>query len=129
VPSKTYTPNVLTVDQLVQCLKKATALDQESDQLEGKRSELLSAGKEIDQVKGQLDIKRAALNRYSQVSVDRFNAEIDRYNVMANRLKSREERFNDLVSIHNSNATEFNAACAKQYYADDMETARRLAGI
>jgi hypothetical protein len=129
VLSKTYTPNILTVDQLVRCLKKASALDQQSDQLEGKRIELQSAGKEIDQLKDQLDIKRAAVNRSSQVSVDRFNAEIDRYNVTADRLKSQEERFNVLVTFHNGNVTGFNAECGKQYYADDMESARKLAGI
>jgi hypothetical protein len=126
---KTYTPNVLTVDQLVQCLKTASALDQQSEVLEGKRSELQLAGREIDQLRAQLEMNPAAVIRSSQVSVDRFNAEVDRYNAIANRLKSKEADFNGLVSDHNSNVTGFNAACAKQYYADDMESARKLAGI
>jgi prefoldin subunit 5 len=129
VPSKSYTPNVLTVDQLVRCLKEASMLDEQSDPLERKRTELQSAGKEVDQLKDQLDIKRAAVNRASQISVDRFNAEIDRYNATVNRLKSQEEHFNLLVSVHNGNVNRFNAECAKQYYADDMESARKLAGI
>ena len=49
VPSKSYTPNVLTVDQLVRCLKEASMLDEQSDPLERKRTELQSAGKEVDQ--------------------------------------------------------------------------------
>jgi hypothetical protein len=83
----------------------------------------------MDQLNSQLDIKRRAVNTYNQVSVDRFNADIDRYNAMAGRLKSREERFNELVSVHNITVTLYNNMCAKQYYADDMEEARKLAGI
>jgi chromosome segregation ATPase len=127
--SKTYSPDVLTVDQLVQCLRKASALDEESTQLEAKKSELQSASKDIENLKSRLEMKSAMVNRRIQSQVDSFNAEIDSYNVSAARLKSREDDFNRLVSFHNAIARGFNAECAKQYYADDMESARKLAGI
>jgi hypothetical protein len=127
--SKTYTPDVLTVDQLVQCLTKANALDQESEQLEAKRGELEAAAKDMDYLKNRLDMRGSMINRRSQHQIDSFNAEVDSYNASAKRLTSREDDFNRLVSFHNASANSYNAECAKLYYADDMETARKLAGI
>jgi hypothetical protein len=106
--SKTYTPDVLTVDQLVVCLKKAKILDEESDRLNAAKAELVSAGKQIDVRKSDLEIRGATVNRRSRYEVDRFNAELDRYNASADEPKSEKEKFNQLVAIHNTGATDFN---------------------
>jgi hypothetical protein len=127
--SKAYPSDVLTVDQLVQCLKKASSLDEEAEKLAAKKSELQSAGRDMDNRKSQLEMKSAIVNRRSQLQIDRFNAEVDTYNASAERLKAEEENFNRLVNFHNAIANSFNAECAKKYYADDMESARKLAGL
>jgi predicted neutral ceramidase superfamily lipid hydrolase len=126
---KSYTPDVLTVDQLVQCLKKASALDQESNDVESKRTELRAAVGQIDRLKTQIETKRATLNRYSQQAVDDFNADVELYNAAVNAGRSRESYLNAVVDLHNANVESYNAVCAKQYCADDMEQARKLAGI
>jgi hypothetical protein len=126
---KIYSPDILTVDQLMQCVKKASALDEESEYLRAKKSELQSIGNDVDARKGQLEMKGATVNRRSQLQVDGFNAEVDAYNAGAERLKAQEDNFNRLVTLHNAQANLFNADCAKKYYADDMESARKLAGI
>jgi hypothetical protein len=128
-PSKLYTPNVLTVDQLVECLKKANTLDQDSDLLQKRSTEIHSARQQLDQFKSQLEVKRKAVNRSSKVSTDTFNAELKRHNAMVDDLNSLQDLFNRLVAFHNVNTDEYNTACAKHYYSDDMERARALAGI
>jgi hypothetical protein len=54
---KTNSSDTLTVDQLVRCLKKASALDEESEFIAAKRSELQSAGKDMDARKSKLEMK------------------------------------------------------------------------
>jgi hypothetical protein len=128
-PSKLYTPNVLTVDQLVECLKKANTLDQDGDLLQKRSTEMHSARQQLDQFKSQLEVKRKAVNRNSKVSIDTFNAELKRHNAMVDDLNSLQDLFNRFVAFHNVNTSEYNTACAKHYYSDDMERARALAGI
>ena len=115
--------------RLVQCLKKANGLDQESEQLDGKRSELKSSANEIDQLKSQIEMRCELVNRSNQASIDRFNADVDRYNTIADRLKREEDIFNGLVGTHNGHVNGYNVECAKNYYQDDMKSARKLAGI
>jgi hypothetical protein len=126
---KTYTSNVLTVPQLVQCLKKADALDQDKDRLNQRKKELQGIGERLDREKLALEISGAQVNRASRVQVERFNASVDDFNGRAQLLKVQEDDFNAQVTQHNSTATSFNGECEKQYYADDMEAARKLAGI
>jgi len=127
--AKSYTPDILTVDQLVQCLKRATSLDQEFDGLESMRKELQISSDQIDPLKAQLEKKAAVVNRSNKVAVESFNVEIDRYNALEMNVRNRQELFNYSVNAHNISANSYNAACAKKYYADDMEQARKLAGI
>src|SRR5262245_52544717 len=66
---KSYSPDVLTVNQLAQCLKKANALDQESQDIQVRRLGLTARDTEIDSLGTQIELKRAALNSYSQAAV------------------------------------------------------------
>ena len=127
--AKSYTSDVLTVDQLVACLKKADGLDRESQQIETQRERLSSTANEIDRMRAMTESQRATLNRYSQADVDRFNREVDRYNTMATNAKGLQNTFNLTIGSHNTGVDAYNLECAKKYYADDMESARKLAGI
>ncbi len=126
---KSYTPDVLTVDQLVQCLKKASLLDQESEDIESKRKELQIFVSQVDRLKSQMEMKRGSLDRYSQAAVDGFNADVDRYNEAAADGRNRQNNFNNLINAHNGSVDFYNIVCVKKYYADDMESARKLSGI
>jgi hypothetical protein len=121
---------MLTVDQLVLCLKSASALDQETGQIEGYRRMLRFASDEINLLQAQINQKRSGVIRSSQASVDNFNADIDRYNAMVERRNSQGDGFNLIVQDHHDKEDRYNAECAEKYYAtDDMESARKLAGI
>lgn len=126
---KSYTPDVLTVDQLVQCLKKASALDQQSEDIESKRREVQIVESQIDRLKNQMDMNERSLNRYSQAAIDSFNADVNRYNTAVINTRANQNVFNEFVNVHNGNVDSYNLVCAKKYYADDMENARRLAGF
>lgn len=126
---KTYPPDTLTVDQLVTCLKKASGLDQESDRLEAERPTLVSLASEVNRLGDEIDQRRVYVNHYSQIDVDRFNHDVDHFNSLAADTKNRQLTFNSGVTSHNIKVEAFNAECAKRYYADDMEAARKLAGI
>jgi hypothetical protein len=126
---KTNSSDTLTVNQLVRCLKKASALDEESEFIAAKRSELQSARKDMDARKSKLEMKGALLDLNSQLQVDDFSAEVDAHNASVERLKSHEDDFNRFVNLHNGLVNFFDAECAKRYFADDMATARKLAGL
>ena len=126
---KSYTPDLLTVDQLAQCLKRADLLDQESEGIETNREALRNHVKQVDQLENNLKSKKSSLNRYSQIDVDDFNRDVHRYNSAVTGGKALEDALNNSIDLHNANVGAYNLACAKKYYADDMAEARKLAGI
>jgi len=69
---KSYTPDVLTVEQLANCIKKAGKLDGDSQQLEVIRTALLASKSEIDLSSATVDFQRTRVEHYSQKSVDAF---------------------------------------------------------
>lgn len=126
---KTYGPDVLTVDQLAACMKKATALDGESDRIESARASLLTIKSAIDAKVTAIELKRVALDRYSKKSVDDFNAVIESYNALVSAGKAKQADFNAAVDNHNVVVDGYNIACVKKYYADDMEEAKKLVAV
>src|SRR4051812_36191846 len=59
VQAKSYTPNVLTVDQLVACLKKADALDRASEGLSERKAIIAAAGSVLDAEKSALERRQS----------------------------------------------------------------------
>jgi hypothetical protein len=127
--SKTYGPNVLTAAQLVECVRKADQLDGEATLVDTDRQSLQARFVQIDSLKSDIDRSEATINRRSQAAVDRFNAAVTRYNALVNEARSTQSAFNLKVDQHNLSVQTYNAACAKQYYADDLASAKRSLGI
>jgi hypothetical protein len=126
---KTYGPDVLTVDQLATCIRKAAKLDGDDQQLEIMRAALLASTPEIDRLSVTIEFQRAHVDQYSQKSVDAFNALINRYNALVVNGKAKQANFNALVAAQNVEVDAYNAACATRYYADDLPEAQKLAGL
>jgi hypothetical protein len=124
---KSYTPDVLTVEQLANCIKKAAKLDGDGERLEVIRTALLASKSEIDLSSATVEFQRTRVDHYSQKSVDAFNALINRYNILVTNGKSKQANFNALVDAHNTEADAYNAGCVKKYYADDLPDAQKLA--
>jgi len=124
---KSYTADVLTVEQLANCIKKASKLDEDSQQLEVIRTALLASKSEIDQSSATVEFQRTRVDHYSQKSVDAFNALIDRHNSLVINGKAKQANFNALVDGFNIKVNAYNAGCVKKYYADDLPDAQKLA--
>jgi hypothetical protein len=124
---KSYTPDVLTVEQLANCIKKATKLDGDGERLEGIRTALLASKSEIDLSSATIELQRTRVDHYSQKSVDAFNALIGRYNALVTDGKAKQASLNALVDGFNIEVDAYNAACVKKYYADDLPDAQKLA--
>lgn len=95
---KTYTSDVLTVEQLALCIKQASKLDGDNDRLEAIRSLLLASKSEIDMSSAAVELQRPRVDHYSQQSINAFNALIDRYNLLVTNGKAKQADFNSLVN-------------------------------
>jgi hypothetical protein len=124
---KSYTPDVLTVEQLANCIKKAGKLDGDSQQLEIIRTALLASKSEIDLSSASVDFQRTRVDHYSQKSVDVFNTLIERHNILVTNGKAKQASFNGLVDAFNIEVDAYNAGCVKKYYADDLPDSQKLA--
>ena len=125
--AKSYTPDVLTVEQLANCIKKATKLDGDSERLEVIRTALLASKSEIDLSSATVEFQRTRVDHYSQKSVDTFNALISRYNILVTNGKTKQAKLNALVDAFNIEVDAYNPVCVKKYYADDLPDAQKLA--
>lgn len=126
---KTYDLDTLTVHQLTECLKRADQLDADSNSIEADRNNLQARIAQIDNLEAAIKRQQITLDRYSQYAVDNLNAEIRRYNGLVEDGRTQQAAFNRKVDDHNQKSSTYNAACAKRYYADDLEVAKRTAGI
>lgn len=127
--AKSYTPDVLTVAQLAQCMKTAARLDEAGDRLEADRIALRAATSEVDLSSSTIEAQRSSLDRRSQAAINAFNAMIDRHNTLLNAAKAKQVDFNSAIDAHNGDVNVYNGDCAKKYYADDLAEAQKLAGI
>lgn len=124
---KTYGPDVLTVSQLAQCIRKAGKLDDDSTRLEGERAILQASSSSIDASRSQVSAARTVVDNRSQRSVDAFNVLVDRHNELVRKGKSDQLAFNIGVGRHNADVDAYNADCGKNYYSSDLDAAQALA--
>jgi hypothetical protein len=125
--AKSYSPDVLTVAQVAQCIRKAGKLDSDAERLEVVRTTVRSAVSGVDQSASALENQRARLDRSSKASVQAFNAAVDRHNKLIADAKARQTEFNSSIDGHNVEAETYNLECARKYYADDLSEAQKLA--
>jgi hypothetical protein len=125
-PRKSYTSDVLTVDQLVDCLKTSEMMDKASDATDAKRAVLKTKNDNIDRTKAEIDLREPRVNTRMKSEVDRFNNDVRQLNAMIVSYRADQEAFNNDVRSHNAALAPFNAKCEKKYYADDMESAQKV---
>ncbi|HEY5069994.1 MAG TPA: hypothetical protein VII37_09390 [Candidatus Acidoferrum sp.] len=126
-PLKSYTSDVLTVEQLATCIKKAGKLDGESTRLDAERGSLLALTSQVELSSTAIEFQRSRIDQYSKASVDAFNASIGTHNRLVMNAKARNAEFNSGIDKHNGEANAFNSECAKKYYAEDLADAQKLA--
>src|SRR5690242_7805823 len=75
-PRKSYTPDVLTVDQLVDCLKTSELIDTSSNAIDAKSVMLTSKADSIDRKRTEIELREPLVNTRVKSEVDRFNGDV-----------------------------------------------------
>lgn len=127
--SKTYGPDVLTVDQLTACVRSAADLDKNSDQIDTRSADFDAKVGEIKARKAKLEERSGKVDNSSKKAVALYNAEVQTTNKLIKAVKIDQQRFNEDVKTHNGRIEEYNGRCAKRYYADDMEVAKQRSNV
>jgi hypothetical protein len=127
--SKTYGPDVLTVDQLTACVRSAADLDKNSDDIAARSADLDAKIGEIKARKAKLEERSGKVDGGNKKAVALYNAEVETTNKLIKTVKADQPRFNEDVRTHNGRIEEYNGRCAKRYYADDMELAKQQANV
>jgi hypothetical protein len=127
--SKSYWPDVLTVQQLENCLRWAYRLDQDSTAIDSRRERLIDKLERIDLYKIELDRVERSVDRYNQIAIDRFNAIVTRFNWLVDEARANQVTLNFAVERHNDEIKAYKASCARKYYVDDLEAAKRATGL
>lgn len=122
---KNYTPDVLTQNQLEECLLTEQQVA-ESSFFETVSSSKISKNKiELETLQRKLTVEQATLDTYSQIAVDEYNHEVERFETMRQSFNSAVDEHNRLIVQLNQQVSRFNGQCAsKKYYEDDMTAAR-----
>jgi hypothetical protein len=126
---KSYGPDVLTVQQLENCLRWAYRLDQDSTAIDSRRERLIDKLARIDLYRTELDRLERSVDRHSQVARDRFNVIVTRFNWLVDETRANQATFNFAVERHNDGINAYKASCAKKYYADDLKAAKRTTSL
>lgn len=128
--TKSYTGNHLAPDQLKTCLASERKLEKVSNDLDHRSQAISNSQEAIRKEKLLVEIAQASVDRYSQRSVDQFNAMVDKFNARISANKREIADYNRDVESQKSQAAGFNADCGgKLYYEDDLALALTQLGV
>jgi hypothetical protein len=127
---KTYPSNVMTVGQLAVCLTSARTLDEESQAVDQAKQDFEKLSKRIDDKSRELDARGSSLDRTNKFAVNAYNEDVRAYNLLLRSGKDIQQQSNARIVAYNAKVSDYNGSCgAKQYYPDDLEAAKKIAGI
>ncbi len=128
--AKSYTGNHLTVAQLTTCLTAERKLEKLNADLDGRIQGITGAQDAIQREKAALEQAQLRVDRYSQRSIDSFNALVERFNARIASNRETVAAYNRDVEIQKATTTSFNSDCGgKLYYEDDLALAVTNLGI
>lgn len=128
---KVYGPNVLTPEQLAQCLVRAGKLDYDQGAISISSYTISSSEVLLKKNGSEMEMARSQVDQYSQASVDRYNAALARRKRMIDEHNSNIDKYYGAVELQKNAVANYNRDCAegKQYYGSDLEQAKIIAGI
>lgn len=124
-----YGPGTLTVEQLADCLMTAKILDDRSEELEELRDKLAIRLAEVDASSAELERKKASVDRTSQGALESFKAAASDHDAMVRQVERIQTYVEGRAVRHRADLDHHKVECGKPYYADDLEGARRRAGL
>lgn len=113
---------VLTRDQLRQCVAEQNTINTLESEMDRLRASLTQSEASINRLEAQISEQQPLIDRYSQESVDSFNALIDQHKRLVDAHNAKLPVTNISVEKVNSAVDRFNAKCADRvYYENDMQ--------
>lgn len=128
-PTKTYSADTLTTEQIEACIKSAQALDKSSEYVDALADAVNTEGGAISRAQQLLSIEKDLVDRYSDASVNAYNRKLASMRTRINAHNASVDRAQTEQASHNARVGAYNAGCAKKYYADDMEAVRMRLGL
>lgn len=112
---------VLSRDQLRVCVQIQRSLGSMEASIARMQAQLGTQESELNRLVRQIEMQEPLVDRYSQASVDGFNALVNRHGRMVEAYNARLPMVNGHVEAMNRNVDTFNARCAdREYYESDM---------
>lgn len=113
---------VLTREQLRQCVAEENAINASGAQVDALQASLEASEASINRLENQINAQEPFVDRYSQESVARFNALIERHKHLVATHNSNLPVVNARVDQVNAAVQRFNSKCADRvYYESDMQ--------
>ncbi|PLX59576.1 MAG: hypothetical protein C0630_19310 [Sedimenticola selenatireducens] len=123
---KVYTKNVMTADELIECIRQDQRAEAGKAALDATMAELDARKKLLENLAEALDQLYKNLDRSDQTAVDSYNARITDYQLLAEKFNTEEiGRHRELLKSYNDALNACEKMCAnRQYYIDDYLVAR-----
>ncbi|MEE4383165.1 MAG: hypothetical protein V2J02_14285 [Pseudomonadales bacterium] len=113
--------HVLTRAQLRECVAMEERIETMQSTIDSQKTELDGAERDLETLGTRLDREAIALDRYSQESVDRYNALVERHRQQIDAFNARVNEYNRLVDDGAPLIDRYNSSCAERaYYEDDL---------
>jgi len=124
-----YASGTLRLEQLADCLMTAKILDDRGEELEALPDTVAVRLADVEASSAELERNRRSLNSASQSALDALNAAISDHETMVRHVERIQTYVKGRRAGHDADLERYEAACAKPYYADNLEEARQRAGL
>ena len=124
-----YTHGTLTAEQLAECLRGAKILDDRSEELEELRDKLAMRLPEVEASAAELERKKASLDRTGQSALESVKAAASDHDASVRHVEQIQTYVKGRATRHHGDLGRHKVECRKPYYADDLEAARKRAGL
>lgn len=122
-----YDANILTREQLEECVITQNEINRSSEALEAEDAEMARRATEISDLTARIDRSASALNRYSRSAVDAHNQLVYQLRTLVKDYNNRIELMNARVETHNTRLSAFDQSCAEHgYYQLDMDAVQAV---
>jgi hypothetical protein len=127
--TKTYGPDVLTPQQLEQCVLRAKVLDENSVAVESEVESTKAVANRAKILKAQLEMMNGMVDTSSALEVANYNRRVDEFNSLVHVYDTAFEAYKIKEVSFNASVSEYNSSCTKKYYIDDMQTVKSKLGL
>lgn len=124
-----YGSGVLTRDALESCVRLERAIEQRRAELDVSEIEVRRSEDQINRLAAEIRRSELSVDRYSQLSIDKHNKLVHKYNINLENHRRTIKEFNSQLDLSNKEINVFNETCAnKSFYERDMKYVEGIIG-